>query len=86
MDEAKAVLSKIREPVVGNYFGGVRQWWEDWEEAPNRDGMMAPLLGLFPFNQINFWDSPPDWLEKAEVSLRRYLSMSLKGCSWCTAW
>lgn len=83
------MLSKIRTPFVPNYYGGIRQWWSDWTEARNTNPMADPILGLYPFAHINFWEQPEDVANvtmMAQESLVHFLAETTPGSSWADVW
>ncbi|KAJ5833381.1 hypothetical protein N7474_001692 [Penicillium riverlandense] len=87
VERAKTVLSKIRSPVLGDTSGRIRQWWyADFEPVQSNGAMMAPLLALHPFAQINYWDSPPEWITMAEKTIEFFQSDPYSVVSWWNAW
>lgn len=83
--EATKMLSKIRTPFLPNYYGGIQQWWDDWQEDYNSQPMMDPILGLYPFAAISTWQPNGNVTQMAETSLNHYLQET-QGNSWSIVW
>lgn len=89
VSEAEAMLSKIRTPFIPNYYGGIRQWWDDWTEVSNSNPTIDPILGLYPFGSINFWEHPTNvsnLTAMAEATLVHFLAETKPGSSWADTW
>jgi hypothetical protein len=67
------------------YFGGIRQWWDDWEEADESNPLMDPILGLYPFSAISVWEPNGNVTAMAQADLNHYLNETV-GNSWSVVW
>ncbi len=64
-------------PILVGKNGGVREWYRDYDESHPNHRHTSHLLALYPYSQINIYDTP----ELAEAS-RKTIEMRLATPDW----
>lgn len=84
--ELQANLEKIIKRLAPNSIstktGGIQEWIRDYDEAEPQHRHLSHLYGLYPFDEINFFDTP-HLLDAARKSLIR---RGDGGTGWSLAW
>jgi alpha-L-fucosidase 2 len=79
-------IEKIREQLAPNQISptthGIQEWIRDYKEAEIDHRHISHLYGLYPYDEINSFDSP-QLLEAARTSLLR---RGDAGTGWSRAW
>ena len=72
-DSLRTALAKLPPIRISKKYGGVMEWYEDYDEThPNHRHTMH-LLSLYPYSQISL-DKTPELAKAAEVSIDRRLN------------
>jgi alpha-L-fucosidase 2 len=72
-DSLQTALNKL-PPYQLRANGGLREWFDDYEEAEPNHRHTSHLLGLYPFSQITT-EQTPGWAQAATITLQNKLSL-----------
>lgn len=72
-DSLRKALTKLPPLQISKKYGGVQEWFEDYDEAFRNHRHTSHLLALYPFNQINP-DNTPELARAAKQTLVRRLT------------
>jgi alpha-L-fucosidase 2 len=80
-DRVKATLAKLPPYKIGRK-GNLQEWYLDWEDADPQHRHVSHLIGLYPDDQINTFDTP----ELAAAAKRSLELRGDGGTGWSKAW
>lgn len=83
-EKIREMLPKLPKPTVGKY-GQIMEWAEDYDEAEPGHRHISHLWGLHPSNQLTF-ETTPELMDAARVTLERRLSHGGGHTGWSRAW
>jgi alpha-L-fucosidase 2 len=75
-----AMRARLAPTEISVRTGEIKEWREDWEPVESR-GMVAPLWGLHPGDQITPWGTPA----LAAAARKTLLARGMLFGSWCSA-
>ena len=80
-DKVKAALAKLPPYKIGRK-GNLQEWYLDWDDADPQHRHVSHLIGLYPDDQINTFDTP-----ELAAAVRRSLELRGDGgTGWSKAW
>ena len=82
--ELEHILTRIPKLQVGERYGTIREWIEDYEEVEPQHRHISHLFGLHPSDQIN--ESDPEIFEAAKRTIARRLAHGGGATGWSRAW
>ena len=82
--ELEQILTRIPKLQVGQRYGTIREWIEDFEEVEPQHRHISHLFGLHPSDQIN--ESDPEIFEAAKRTIARRLAYGGGATGWSRAW
>ena len=82
--ELEQILTRIPKLQVGERYGTIREWIEDFEEVEPQHRHISHLFGLHPSDQIN--ESAPEIFEAAKRTIARRLAHGGGQTGWSRAW
>ena len=82
--ELERILTRIPKLQVGERYGTIREWIEDFEEVEPQHRHISHLFGLHPSDQIN--ESDPVIFEAAKRTIARRLAHGGGQTGWSRAW
>jgi alpha-L-fucosidase 2 len=82
--ELEHILTRIPKLQVGERYGTIREWIEDFEEVEPQHRHISHLFGLYPSDQIN--ESDPEIFEAAKRTIARRLAYGGGATGWSRAW
>ena len=82
--ELEQILTRIPKLQVGERYGTIREWIEDFEEVEPQHRHISHLFGLHPSDQIN--ESDPEIFEAAKRTIARRLAYGGGATGWSRAW
>lgn len=82
--ELENILQRIPKLQVGERYGTIREWIEDYEEVEPHHRHISHLFGLHPSDQIN--ESDPVIFEAAKRTIARRLAHGGGATGWSRAW
>lgn len=82
--ELEHILTRIPKLQVGERYGTIREWIEDYEEVEPQHRHISHLFGLHPSDQIN--ESDPVIFEAAKRTIARRLAYGGGATGWSRAW
>jgi alpha-L-fucosidase 2 len=82
--ELEQILTRIPKLQVGERYGTIREWIEDYEEVEPQHRHISHLFGLHPSDQIN--ESDPAIFEAAKRTIARRLAHGGGQTGWSRAW
>ena len=82
--ELEQILGRIPKLQVGERYGTVREWIEDYEEVEPQHGHISHLFALHPSDQIN--EADPVLFEAAKRTIARRLAHGGGQTGWSRAW
>ena len=84
VSELEEILTRIPKLQVGERYGTIREWIEDFEEVEPQHRHISHLFGLHPSDQIN--ESDPVIFEAAKRTIARRLAHGGGQTGWSRAW
>ena len=82
--ELEQILARIPKLKVGQRYGTIQEWIEDFEEVEPQHRHISHLFGLHPSDQIN--ESDPEIFEAAKRTIARRLAHGGGQTGWSRAW
>ena len=82
--ELEQILTRIPKLKVGQRYGTIQEWIEDFEEVEPHHRHISHLFGLHPSDQIN--ESDPEIFEAAKRTIARRLAHGGGQTGWSRAW
>lgn len=82
--ELEQILTRIPKLQVGDRYGTIQEWIEDFEEVEPQHRHISHLFGLHPSDQIN--ESDPEIFEAAKRTIARRLAHGGGQTGWSRAW
>ena len=82
--ELEYILTRIPKLKVGQRYGTIQEWIEDFEEVEPQHRHISHLFGLHPSDQIN--ESNPEIFEAAKRTIARRLAHGGGATGWSRAW
>jgi alpha-L-fucosidase 2 len=80
-DKVKAALAKLPPYKIGKR-GNLQEWYLDWDDQDPQHRHVSHLIGLYPDDQINTFDTP----ELAAAAKRSLELRGDGGTGWSKAW
>lgn len=81
-----AELERTKQQLAPNQIsksnGGVQEWLEDWEAPEKQHRHVSQLYGLFPYDEINIWETP----QLADAARKTLTERGDGGTGWSRAW
>lgn len=72
-DSLRAVVAKLPPIRISKKYGGVMEWYEDFDETQPNHRHTTHLLSLYPYAQITL-DKTPELADAANVTIERRLN------------
>ncbi len=81
-DSLELVLGRLAPNQISPTTGGIQEWLQDYKEAEIHHRHVSHLYGLYPYDEINPWETP-DLAKAANATLVR---RGDGGTGWSRAW
>ncbi len=82
INQLKNVVPLLAPNQISPSNGGIQEWLDDWKAVDDKHRHISHLYGLFPYDEINPWESP-QLLKAAKKSLEM---RGDEGTGWSKAW